>query len=520
MNKVFAYVRVSTVKQGEKGVSLQEQRDAIVRYCERESLEIVEWFEERQTAAKSGRPVFGQMLSRLRQGKASGIVIHKIDRSARNLRDWAKLGELIDRGIKIHFANEGLDLHTRGGRLSADIQAVVAADYIRNLREESRKGFYGRLKQGFYPLPAPLGYLDNGGGAKKTLDPSTAPSVKRAFDLYATGRYTLDTLRAELHQSGLRNRHGTSISLNGISRLLNNPFYTGLIRLARTREVFEGNHEPLISRIVFDRVQAILTGRTPVRTRRNSFLYRKLITCRHCGYTMSGECQKGHTYYRCHSRTCPTKGVREEAIDVAVVATLGSLEFSDRERKKLTQLIDAHRASWLETKAGLTKALELRIKRVTDRLNRLTDAYLDQAIDRKMYEERKENLIADRMAAEKARTELESSANDVLYRVREIFERANSAPVLYEMALKDTKRELLGTLTSNLAVNERNVVVELSSPFDIIANRRKPTNGDPYRGRLRTLEAMLAGVIKHCRTNVENMDMVSEGGQEEDYFSD
>ena len=85
-------------------------------------------------------------------------IIHKIDRSARNLKDWSDLGEMIDSGIQVHFVNESLDLHSRGGRLSADIQAVVAADYIRNLREETRKGFYGRIKQGVYPLPAPLGY--------------------------------------------------------------------------------------------------------------------------------------------------------------------------------------------------------------------------------------------------------------------------------------------------------------------------------------------------------------------------
>ncbi len=53
---------------------------------------------------------------------------------------------------EVHFANESLDLQSRGGRLSADIQAVVAADYIRNLREETRKGFYGRLKQGLCPM--------------------------------------------------------------------------------------------------------------------------------------------------------------------------------------------------------------------------------------------------------------------------------------------------------------------------------------------------------------------------------
>ena len=96
MKKLFGYTRVSTAKQGEHGVSLQEQHDAIVRYAQRFGLEIVAWFEERETAAKRGRPVFNQMLRLLEQGKAEGVIIHKIDRSARNLKDWADLGELID----------------------------------------------------------------------------------------------------------------------------------------------------------------------------------------------------------------------------------------------------------------------------------------------------------------------------------------------------------------------------------------------------------------------------------------
>src|SRR6201981_1788237 len=95
----------------------------------------------------------------------------KNSRKKRPLRTWAELGELIDKGIEVPFANEGLDLYSRGGRLSADIQAVVAADYIRNLREETKKGFYGRLKQGLYPIRAPIGYLDNGAAKPKTIDP-------------------------------------------------------------------------------------------------------------------------------------------------------------------------------------------------------------------------------------------------------------------------------------------------------------------------------------------------------------
>src|SRR5213593_4350533 len=293
MNKFFGYTRVSTAKQGEHGVSLQEQHDAIVRYAQRFALEIVAWFEERETAAKRGRPVFNEMLRLLRQGKAEGVIIHKIDHSARNLKDWADLGELIDQGIEVHFANESLDLHSRGGRLSADIQAVVAADYIRNLREETRKGFYGRVKQGLYPLPAPLGYLDMGKAKPKEPDPAKAPLVKKTFELYGSGRYNLDELVEEVHRLGLRNRSGGRVTRTGLSVLLNNPFYIGLIRLRRTGETFLGAHEPLISKSLFDRVQKILDGRLNTRSQKHDFLLRRLVACKLCEYSLIGETQKG-----------------------------------------------------------------------------------------------------------------------------------------------------------------------------------------------------------------------------------
>src|SRR5207237_5642599 len=182
MGTVFAYARVSTPRQGEKGVSLPEQRDAITRYADRHALEIVRWFEEQESASKKGRPAFNQMLRLLRLRVARGVVIHKIDRSARNLEDWNDIGKLVDAGVDVHFATESIDLKTTAGRLSADIQAVVAAHYSRNLREEVKKGLYGRLKQGFYPLRAPVGYLDHGSAKSKTPDPVQASLIKTVFD--------------------------------------------------------------------------------------------------------------------------------------------------------------------------------------------------------------------------------------------------------------------------------------------------------------------------------------------------
>lgn len=155
MKTYYAYIRVSTIKQGEKGSSLQEQRAAIETYASRQNLSIIEWFEEKETAAKLGRPVFTRMLRGVEKGHAAGVITHKIDRSARNLKDWAALGELIDRGIELHFAHEAIDLNSRGGRLSADIQAVIAADYIRNLRDEVQRDFTAVSSKACIPSALP-----------------------------------------------------------------------------------------------------------------------------------------------------------------------------------------------------------------------------------------------------------------------------------------------------------------------------------------------------------------------------
>lgn len=322
--KYFAYVRVSTQRQGQQGVSLEEQREAINQYAVRRGIPIARWFEERESAVRAGRPVFATMVSSLARKDGSGLIVHKIDRGARNLKDWAALGELIDQGVDVRFVQDDLALDTRGGRLAADIQAVIAADYVRNLREEVRKGFYGRLKQGLYPLQAPIGYVDRGGGRVKALDPRTAPLIADSFLLFATGEYSIRHLRTLLYERGLRNGTGRMLSPTAMGNLLRNPFYAGTIRIQTTREEYRGAHRPIVSQELFASVQAVLKARSSVRSRHlpSRFPYTQLIRCC-CGWHLVGELQKGHTYYRCH-HGCPRVCVREESIDAAVFEQFGS----------------------------------------------------------------------------------------------------------------------------------------------------------------------------------------------------
>ena len=468
MKSYFGYIRVSTAKQGTNGVSLTEQKAAIERYAARTDLTISTWFEEQETAAKRGRPVFNRMLALLRKGEAAGVIIHKIDRSARNLKDWADLGDLIDAGVDVHFAADALDLNSRGGRLSADIQAVVAADYIRNLREETKKGFYGRLKQGLYPLPAPVGYLDRGSGKEKTPDPQTAPLVRRAFELYATGKYTLRTLLPEMRRLGLRSRFGGELSVSGLATILGNPFYCGLVRLRKTGETFQGSHSSIVSVALFERAQQVLRGRAVGKVFRHAWIFRRLIRCGHCEHALTGELQKGWVYYRCHTRSCPTTGAREDKIEAALLALYGRVQFTPEEanemRRGLQQREDSAAARFAEAQA----AVKLQLSAAQSRMTRLTDALVDGLIDRASFDERRSSLVLD-IARLKERLQEDQAASHA--REREYFELATSLILSYKTANDDEKRSIIQITTSNFSVSGKNVAITLSEPFQALANR-------------------------------------------------
>ena len=508
MKTYFGYVRVSTVRQGERGVSLQEQRDAISAYAARNKLEVSRWFEERETAAKRGRPIFNEMLKLLRSGKADGVLIHKIDRSARNMKDWAELGELMDGGVEVHFVNESLDLASRGGRLSADIQAVVAADYIRNLREESKKGFYGRIKQGLYPLPAPLGYLDMGQGKPKEPDPVKASMVRRAFQLYATGSWTLKLLCEELYRSGLRNRRGGRVTLNGLSTILNNPFYIGIVRLMSTGETFQGIHEPLIGKSLFDRVQLVLQGKVAARTQVHDFSFRRILNCGHCGYALIGERQKGHVYYRCHTKACPTKAVREEGIEPEFLNALEPLQFDEDERMILLEKLGEVKKNLIEQWEARTDRNRMRLGQLQERLDRLTDAYIDRLIDKETFEARKATVMMDQKALQE---KIAQPQNAIADRLSKFLELAEDAYLLYQASVPTEKRDLLKIVTSNRTVTGKNVAVTLKDPFSDVANRYNSSDGRAYRDRPRTFDTLLRKLMAWFMANPTDPFEVVEG---------
>lgn len=495
----FSYVRVSTQRQGSLGTSLTEQLSAIERYADRFNLRISKRYEERETAAKLGRPVFLEMLKALRQGKANGIIVHKIDRSARNLKDWADLGALIDSGVEVLFANESLDLNTRGGRLSADIQAVVAADFIRNLREETKKGIYGRLKQGLFPFRARVGYLNAGKGEAKRIDPLQAPLVRQAFELYASGNIGLNALVEKMYEAGMRNKNGNKISRNGLVCILKNPFYMGLIRIERTGETFNGVHQPLISSQLFKTVQDVFAGKRIPKVRRHFYLFRRAVRCRRCKNLLIPERQKDNVYYRCQTRRCPQKTLREEIIEQRVLAIYQRLQFTDEEYKQLKAEAEKYLKEEPQRDEEIRKQFLMELANIEMRLAKLADAYVDEVFDKETYFSKKKELLLKQQEVKEKLTQKNGGNAEVIDKLNEFLELLKSVYLSYESAETEEKREMVQIVFSMLSAEGKTVLVKLNSPFQIMADRPKFPAGSPSLATTRTFTQLCRNLIQYFK---------------------
>lgn len=439
MISCFGYLRVSTVRQGE-GVSLQEQRTAIEECAVKRGLCISEWFEEKETASKAGRPVFNHMIKRLRSGHAEGLVVHKLDRSARNLHDWAIVSALMDTNIVFHIATEPIDFTTRGGRMTADFLAVIAADFSRNQREETLKGLYGRLKQGLYPFKAPLGYLDTGRGNPKAPCPIKAPQIKDLYALYLSGQHSLRSLHIEMNKRGLRGHQGKPVSLHGIEKILSNTFYHGLITITRNGTTYAGIHEPLVTKRQYAHVQQIKAGRCGPKVTRHDHRFQGVFRCGLCDGPMVPERQKGRVYYRCAERSCHMTCMREDLIDAELLVQLAGVQFGSAEIASL-------KGRWAKGRAHADleanrRSMLARIEAQETKLGRMTDLLIEGTLDKASFETAKDAASFE-LAQLRGQLDLLPNPAELRHQQVEYVRLFSSLVQTYRSGKKADQREML-----------------------------------------------------------------------------
>lgn len=243
----FSYIRVSTMEQAERdgdpeGYSIPAQRAANQRKAASIGAVIVEEFVDRGESARSAnRPDLQRMLIAAKQVRPTYVIVHKVDRLARNRVDDVEINMALHKaGATLVSATENID-QTPSGMLLHGIMSTIAEFYSRNLATEVIKGMNQNALTGGTPNRAPLGYRNVGvisaeGREVRTVieDPERAPLITWAFTAYATGRWTLQNLALELEARGLTSlptprRAARPIPRGHLHQLLTNPYYKGVV---------------------------------------------------------------------------------------------------------------------------------------------------------------------------------------------------------------------------------------------------------------------------------------------------
>ncbi|HWA87349.1 MAG TPA: recombinase family protein [Opitutus sp.] len=131
--------------------------------------------------------------------------------------------------------------------------------YVDSMSENTKRGFREKIRIGEYPGIAPLGYLNDRRIKRIIPDPDRAPVIRQVFERYAAGSETLDTLRVFLATNGVTTKTGKLLTRDRITKMLKNPIYYGHFMWAG--DVHAGKHEAIVSKVIFDRVQCILSQR-------------------------------------------------------------------------------------------------------------------------------------------------------------------------------------------------------------------------------------------------------------------
>jgi DNA invertase Pin-like site-specific DNA recombinase len=296
--KYILYARKSSEDEGRQLLSLDSQLSNMQKLAKDLNLNIIETFTESKSAkAPDQRPDFAKMLKMIEQGKANGILCWKLDRLSRNPVDSGKIHWLLQQGIiKVIQTSEQRYL-PEDDAILFNVISGFANQYVRNLSKDVKRGIKTKLEKGGYPNYAKMGYTNDKATKGLSIDEDRAKYIKRAFELYATGSYSLKAVADKLYDEGLRSRRGNKYHKNKIHKVLQDPFYYGVMFVHGI--YYNGKHETIISKELFDKVQDVITGKNRSRYQKHFYPLRGFMTCDKCGCAMTPMEKKGFVYYYC-----------------------------------------------------------------------------------------------------------------------------------------------------------------------------------------------------------------------------
>jgi site-specific DNA recombinase len=413
MAGAIGYARVSTDEQARENNSITVQRDKISGYLEANGLQLLKVFEASESARTLQRPTLQNLLKYCQENRRiiSHVVVSDLSRLARNVHDQAQIIVMLKQlGIVMISIDEPLTDDSAMGSLVRNMLGSVHQFFSDALAERTRYRMQAAVKAGRFLWPTPVGYLNVNKSIQ--VDPVRGPLVREAFELIASGRYvTADAVLRVVTALGLRTKRGLPLSKQSFSRMISNPIYAGWVVSGEVRA--RGNHEPLITDVLFQAVQERIDSKgVPHKKLNDDFPLRGVVRCAKCTRPLTAGWAKGrndrYPYYWCWTRKCKAVGVKRSVLDGQFVSLLSRMEPTAELLADLPRKIAIR---WTERKERIaTEARRLSIRLADQKtLNRkAVTAKVNGEISAEDFDALKQGITEETVGIEAAINALES----------------------------------------------------------------------------------------------------------------
>jgi DNA invertase Pin-like site-specific DNA recombinase len=325
--KYCLYARKSSEQDERQAMSIDSQLKEMLAMAERENLNIVATLRESHSAKQSGqRPVFNELLMKIKENQFTGILTWAPDRLSRNAGDLGSLVDLMDQDKLLQIRTFGQSFrNTPNEKFLLMILCSQAKLENDNKSINVKRGIRAKCEMGIRPGPVPLGYINHSLNGVKSImiDTDRADTVKEMFRRSAKGQSGRH-IKRWLDDIGFRTRRDKYLTLSQIYGMLKNSFYYGEFKFGE--KLYEGTHEPLISKELFDKVQEQLIVPEKSKWGSKEFPFKRFLRCASCGAAVVGEEKtknlssgrvKRHVYYHCSRQVayeCTEPYVREDRL--------------------------------------------------------------------------------------------------------------------------------------------------------------------------------------------------------------
>ncbi|MFC1645713.1 recombinase family protein [Candidatus Omnitrophota bacterium] len=480
------YVRVSSKEQEKEGYSLDAQEKLGEEYALRNNFKIIKRWKVSESAWKEERTSFSEMLEYAKKhDNVKHIIFDVTDRMTRNDMDKIKIWSLIklyDKTIHFSRSNKKIDKASPSeDEFMLDIEVAVAKKMSNDISRKSQMGMKEKAEQGFYPSTAPLGYRNNKITHLIDVNSEIAPFIKQAFSLMSTGSYSLNMLCDRLYEEGFRGKKGNRVGKSALDHFLKNPIYYGTFRWKGN--IYQGNHEAIISKELFDSVQGVLNGNNHPSLSRKSFAFNNLIRCGICDCKILGEQKKKlYNYYHCTFSKGRHNGVgyiKEDKLANMFEEPILGVTLKQDLVDWLKEALKRGSKNTLKLHENRLNSLQKQYDRVNNRLSRLFDMKLDADVSEDIFKT-KEQEYKTQLIEIKSQMDNVKAINPNFYGDGcKILELSKSLHSQYIKGNYEEKAKMARLIASNYTLNYASLSPTYRKPFSFFTKRASRPNWLP-----------------------------------------